>query len=270
MTGAARKLLAVAVLALLLTTASAGRTRALASDSRVNATFSSLPAKSTVSVGSSMLGCTPRTLARDLVIFCREPPNARMPIEYCCNLAVGTVARPSCFCLVKREPAFGMSPLLNTSNLAHLLARCGASSYLNQSVYNRCDGSYSEKQSGECPSPQVKPLEPGSCRSYKVLAYVGWATVAVVAGALAWLVVWRPAPATQIVYLPEVQLVTIGPENVKEDEGRSNARAAISDDDTSEAVLVDGKRKRKLKRKFIGDGKRKRNPNPKFIGGPWV
>lgn len=51
MTGAATKLLAAAVLALLLTTASAGRTGALAGDSPVKVAFSSLPAESTVSVG---------------------------------------------------------------------------------------------------------------------------------------------------------------------------------------------------------------------------
>uniref|UniRef100_M8BVP4 Uncharacterized protein n=1 Tax=Aegilops tauschii TaxID=37682 RepID=M8BVP4_AEGTA len=90
-----------------------------------------------------------------------------MPIEACCAVAVGTVGRPSCYCLVKEEAAFGMSPLFNISNMAQLLARCGASIYLNKALDNPCDRSYDEKETAECTSPQMTP-KTDSCKTAKV------------------------------------------------------------------------------------------------------
>lgn len=189
-------------------------------------TSSSTPARSTVHT-DSVIGCTPKKLARDLVLYCRDPVNARMPIEACCMVAVGTVGRPSCYCLVKEEAAFGMSPLFNVSNMLHLLARCGASIDLNRSVNNPCDRPYHDKESAECASPQMTP-KTGTCNTAKISAYVAWVAVAVLAGFLAWIVFCQPALATQVVYVPDIQMVR-PIEKHNEDQGPRTSDASAGD-----------------------------------------
>lgn len=142
-------------------------------------------------------------------------------------VAVGTVGRPSCYCLVKEEAAFGMSPLFNVSNMLHLLARCGASIDLNRSVNNPCDRPYHDKESAECASPQMTP-KTGTCNTTKISAYVAWVAVAVLAGFLAWIVFCQPALATQVVYVPDIQMVR-PIEKHNEDQGPRTSDASAGD-----------------------------------------
>lgn len=280
MMGAARKMATVVVFGLLITTVSAGRVSMLSSPTSAEhmgrsslasiTSSSSTPSDSTVRI-DSVIGCTPKKVARDLVIYCRQPVNAPMPIEACCAVAVGTVGRPSCYCSVKEEAAFGMSPLFNISNMVQLLARCGASIYLNKSLDNPCDRSSDEKETAECASPQMTP-KTGTCKTAKVSAYVAWVLVTVLAGFLAWIAFWQPAPATQVVYVPEIQMVRPR-ENHNEDQGprTSDARAGASGSDSSDTKSEDGEDDvSHTSEDLILDGKRNRNANPRFVGGPWV
>ncbi|XBI35353.1 hypothetical protein VPH35_121048 [Triticum aestivum] len=280
MMGAARKMATVVVFGLLITTVSAGRVSMLSSPTSAEhlgrsslakvTTSSSRPTESTVRI-DSVIGCTPKEVARELVINCREPVNAPMPIEACCAVAVGTVGRPSCYCLVKEEAAFGMSPLFNISNMAQLLARCGASIYLNKALDNPCDRSYDEKETAECTSPQMTPKTDG-CKTAKVSGYVAWILAAVFGGFLAWMVCCQPAPAAQVVYMPEIQLVRPRG-NQDEDQGPrgSDAGAGTSGSDSSNADSEDGEDAvSHTSQDLILEGKRNRNANPRFVGGPWV